>query len=113
MSSSHPVQQEYLGVSCQNCGVIIPVPRHVVDRQIAIAEDTSDAQHRYISTLLNLRCRACFREYFYDVDEIAHIDESRRPASGTAPRPHAAHAHTHAAAHGAAHGNHLHHLTRA
>lgn len=114
MSSSHPVPQQYLGVSCQNCGEIIPVPAHVLDRQIAIAEDPSDARHQYVSTLLNLRCLACFREYFYDVDEIVRVEESPQPVSAATAHPHSVHPHAHAAAHPSAHHNHLHHhLTHA
>jgi hypothetical protein len=70
----HPDVQQYLAVSCQNCGEMIPVPVHVLDRQIVLAEDPSDLGHRYVSTLLNLRCRACHREYFYDVKEVMQVE---------------------------------------
>jgi hypothetical protein len=72
--SSHPDPQHYLGVPCQNCGEIVAVPAHVMDRQIALADDSSDTRHCYISTLLNLRCHACCREFFYAVDEITQFD---------------------------------------
>lgn len=78
----------YLGVSCQNCGEIIPVPGHLVNRQIMVAEDPSDPRHRYVSTLLNLRCRACHREYFYDVEEIIQAEGIPRSYADGMPRRH-------------------------
>jgi hypothetical protein len=69
-----PNLQQYLAVSCQNCGAMIPVPAHVLDRQIVLAEDPCDVGHRSLSTLLNLRCRACHREYFYHVKEVVQAE---------------------------------------
>jgi hypothetical protein len=76
---SDDVKQHYLGVLCQNCGEPIPVPGRPLGRQIVLAEDQSDPGERYVTTLLNLRCRACCREYFYDVGEIISVEASPRP----------------------------------
>lgn len=97
--SSHPNPQHYLGVPCQNCGEIVAVPPHVMDRQIALSQDSPDATHCHISTLLNLRCYACRREYFYAIDEITPFDgipplhhssshdQDLQDAHGLAPSP--------------------------
>jgi hypothetical protein len=87
---SQEVQQvksaQYLGVYCQNCGEPIPVPARAT-RQIA-AEGESEAAGRYLSTLLNLRCRACHKEYFYDVNEASQVEGTPRPFA------HARHGHS-------------------
>ena len=57
---------------------MIPVPSRVVDRQIALALDPGDVRHRYVSTMLLMRCRACHREYFYDVKEIVQVEGAPR-----------------------------------
>ncbi|HLV94972.1 MAG TPA: hypothetical protein VKS44_07255 [Candidatus Acidoferrales bacterium] len=77
--SDHATQQSCLGVLCQNCDETIPVPNGVLGRQIVVAEGQSDPDGRYVSTLLNLRCRACCKEHFYDVGEIISVDPSPRP----------------------------------
>lgn len=61
----------YLGVRCQNCSEPIVVPARLLDREIAISEDASG---HFTTTLLNLRCKACFTEHFYDVDEISEME---------------------------------------
>lgn len=86
--SDHANQQSCLAVLCQNCGETIPVPGRVLGRQIVVAEGQWDPGGRYVSTLLNLRCRACCKEYFYDVGEIISVDASPRPFL------HSAHAYT-------------------
>ena len=70
-------QSQYLGVSCQSCGEPIPVPGRVSRQISAVGE--SDASGRYVSSLLNLRCRACHKEHFYDVSEARQIEGSPRP----------------------------------
>jgi hypothetical protein len=82
--SDHEKQLSCLGVICQNCGTTIPVPDHVLDRQIAVAEDRTDADGRYVTTLLNLRCRTCCKEYFYDVGEIISVEVGPRPFAHSA-----------------------------
>jgi DNA-directed RNA polymerase subunit RPC12/RpoP len=68
---------QYLGVQCQYCGQPIPVPARVT-RQIT-AQDDTNAAGRYLSTLLNLRCRACHTEYFYDVREVSQLQGAPHP----------------------------------
>jgi len=68
---------QYLGVHCQSCGEPIPVPARVT-RQITV-EGESEASGRYVSILLNLRCRACHKEHFYDVNEARPVDGTPRP----------------------------------
>jgi hypothetical protein len=68
----------YLGVYCSNCGAAIPVPDRVLSRQIAISDVQVDPGRHYISTLLNIRCRACRKEYFYNVREIVDVDDPPR-----------------------------------
>jgi hypothetical protein len=89
----------YLGVQCQNCGEMIALPDHVLDRQIAIVDGQSNPADHHIATLLNIRCRACRKEYFYDVREIVPVEEAPRssrmsPTPGpapSAPKYHVAH----------------------
>jgi hypothetical protein len=66
----------YLGVRCQNCGEPIMVPARLLDRQIVISEDASE---QCLTTLLNLRCKACFTEHFYDAAEILEM-QGKPPA---------------------------------
>jgi len=101
--SAHPALLErnsgYLGVQCQNCGEMIALPDHVLDRQIAIVGSQSNPADQHISTLLNIRCRACRKEYFYDVREIIQVEEalhsprmsSTRDPASSAPKCHVAH----------------------
>jgi len=69
-------QAQYLGVHCQSCGQPIPVPDRVA-RQVTV-EGESDAGGLYVSSLLNLRCRTCHKEHFYDVSEAQQIEGSPR-----------------------------------
>jgi len=74
-------EQRYLGVECQNCGEPIPVPARLMNRQIIVADDDSNPLGRYVSTLLNLRCRACLAEHFYDASEICEMERRPQPFS--------------------------------
>ncbi len=78
---NHQVQEvkgvHYLGVWCQNCGEPIPVPSRV-SQQITV-ERESESAGQYVSTLLNLRCRACHKEYFYDVTQVSEVEGTPRP----------------------------------
>lgn len=102
--SGQTTAQQYLAVPCQNCGEMIPVPSHLVDRRIVLAEDPTDVRHRYVSTLLNLRCRACHREYFYDVQEIVQVEGIPRSFADGMPHHHS---------HPAEPAHQRHHLTHA
>jgi len=75
---SGETEVRFLGVVCQHCGESIPVPEHLMSRQILVAEDDSNPMSRYVSTMLNLRCKSCRKEYFYDVSEICEMEETRR-----------------------------------
>jgi hypothetical protein len=88
--TDHAAQQTELGVLCQNCGAPIRVPERVLGRQIVVAEDRTEPEGRYVTTLLNLRCRACCKEYFYDVGEIISIEAPTRsfPRSTCSDRLH-------------------------
>jgi hypothetical protein len=83
--SAENAELRCLGVMCQHCGESIRVPEHLMSRQILVAEDDSDPASRYVSTLLNLRCKACRKEYFYDVTEICELEAQPRACS---PRGH-------------------------
>lgn len=71
-----PKQAQYVGVHCQSCGVPIPVPARVT-RQIA-DQEKPEAERYYVSTLFNLRCRACHKEHFYDLSEAREIEGKPR-----------------------------------
>jgi hypothetical protein len=76
----------YLGVACQHCGEPIPVPERLLSRQVVVSDAESNPANRHVSTLLNLRCRACRKEYFYDVSEISEYEGTPRHTHGAAHR---------------------------
>jgi len=92
-------EERYLGVECLSCGEPIPVMGRVLNRQIVVDENDSDPLGRYVSTLLNLRCRACLAEHFYDVSEISEMQGTPRPFSTQGHGHHAHSTHYHHAAH--------------
>lgn len=74
-------EQRYLGVECVNCGEPIPVPNRLMNRQIVVADEDSHPLGHYVATLLNLRCKACLAEHFYEANEICEMERRSKAFS--------------------------------
>jgi hypothetical protein len=70
-------EQKYCGVRCYSCGEAIPVPPKAVQKMHARAEkpEAGPAENPIV---FNLRCKACEKESFYGVKDIAQIEGTPR-----------------------------------
>lgn len=63
----------YLGVLCRNCAIPIPVPQKALTRAQASEAENSADPSEVRSSMLNLRCHACEREYCYRLSEVVEM----------------------------------------
>ena len=83
----------YHAVHCRNCGLPVAVPEKALVRaRSRFADDLPESQ-RPRSSMLNLRCQACEREYVYSVSEVkelegTHWSDRARAASAKLIRSH-------------------------
>lgn len=64
----------YHAVLCRNCGLPVAVPEKSLARaRSRFADDSPQSDHPR-SSMLNLRCHACEREYVYSVCDIKEIE---------------------------------------
>ncbi|HUO35264.1 MAG TPA: hypothetical protein VMU43_09755 [Candidatus Acidoferrum sp.] len=82
-------REKYNAVHCRSCGLAIAVPDAALLRARAgEAEDASAPQQRR-STMLNVRCHACEREYFYRPSDVVEMEGSPwAPPASTSTRLH-------------------------
>lgn len=76
-------KQKYSGVRCYSCGEAIPLPAKTVQKVHARAEK-AEAAPAESPIVFNLRCKACEKESFYGVQDIAQIEGTPRLARASA-----------------------------
>jgi hypothetical protein len=69
--------QQYSGVRCYSCGEAIPLSAKTLQKVSERAEQ-ADAVPSESPIVFNLRCKACEKESFYGVQDIAKIDGTPR-----------------------------------
>jgi len=76
MMSEMVKAEKYNAVHCKSCGLAIPVPDAALQRvRSGEAEETAGPQQRR-SSMLNVRCHACEREYFYRLSDVVELEGS-------------------------------------
>jgi hypothetical protein len=81
--SVETAQQKYSGVRCYSCGEAISLSAKTVQKVNARAEK-ADAGHLETPIVFNLRCKACEKESFYGLKDIAQIEGTPRQSRASA-----------------------------
>lgn len=69
-----PKTNTYHAVLCRNCGLPVAVPEKTLVRaQSRFADDLPESEQPR-SSMLNLRCHACEREYVYSASEVKEME---------------------------------------
>ncbi|HTV60477.1 MAG TPA: hypothetical protein VMJ93_16510 [Verrucomicrobiae bacterium] len=71
--NDNPKNERYLGVLCRSCAIPIPVPQKALTRARASEVENAAGPTEARSSMLNLRCHACEREYCYRLGEVAEM----------------------------------------
>jgi ribosomal protein S27E len=64
----------YHAVSCRNCGLPVVVPEKTLARARSRFADDSPESEQPRSSMLNLRCHACEREYVYNFSDVKELE---------------------------------------
>jgi hypothetical protein len=76
MHATAPAFHGFRGVLCRHCGKPVRLPASIVARENILKQREPILRENWASRIFPVRCRACWVESIYAMDQIASFPES-------------------------------------
>jgi hypothetical protein len=76
MHATAPAFHRFRGVLCRHCSKPVCLPASIVARENILKQSEAIPAQRWASRTFLLRCKACWGESIYAMDQIASFPES-------------------------------------